>query len=87
MHLYNTQLRKETPNAQSHSPEGIPTHPSEVKSGYKVRELIHSTQESDQKMLGIGGDVGLRFRVDDFSRRERSSARDTYNARVKRSGF
>ena len=61
LHLYNTQLRKETSNAQSHSPEGIPAHPSEVKNRYKVKELIHSSQEFDKKILNLTEYDRLKF--------------------------
>ena len=30
-------------------------------SSYKVKELVHSTQEGDRKLLGLGAGVGLRF--------------------------
>ncbi len=57
LHLYNTQLRKEKTDAIHAQPQnGSPNVLTPVKSRYKISELIHSTQEEDLKLLGIGRD-------------------------------
>ena len=40
------------------------TSPSASVSGYKVKQLIHSTQENDQKLLGISEKDGLSFQAE-----------------------
>ena len=61
--MYNMDMHKEkTPtNTGLNSPQsGLGSYSAGV-SGYKVKDLIHSTQENDQKLLGITDINGLRF--------------------------
>ena len=45
------------------SEDGL-AYSSDVQSGYKVNDLIHSTQENDQKLLGISDKSNLNFQRD-----------------------
>lgn len=61
--LYNVAMHKEkTPSHTNlNASDGGGVQYDGVLSGYKVKDLIHSTQEKDQKLLGITDKSGLRF--------------------------
>ena len=55
MNLYNTQLREEKGTDKTPIQQNMPpTVLSSIPSTYKVKELIHNTQEYDRKILGFG---------------------------------
>lgn len=60
LHLYNVMLKKSALDAQNVSPEGLPIYPTSTDV-YKVKDLIHNSQEQDKKLLGITADT--RFSV------------------------
>lgn len=62
--LYNVSLHKEkTPsNTNVGESEDSGVYSGGVKSEFKVRELIHNTQEEDKKLVGIEGEE-TRFRI------------------------
>lgn len=64
LHLYNVMLKKSAPVAQNVSPEGLPIYPTSADV-YKVKDLIHNTQEQDKVLLGLDG-ITL-FSVDEAS--------------------
>ena len=63
--LYDLSAKQEKTDASSVvRGENTLTPTSAPVSGYKVRELIHSSQVNDQKLLGIDGNGGLFHRSD-----------------------
>ena len=58
-------LKKSAPVAQNVSPEGLPIYPTSADV-YKVKDLIHNTQEHDKVLLGLEGQT--RFRVEEEER-------------------
>lgn len=49
--MYNAQLRKMNGlDAQRNHSQGTPSHPSKPLSAYKIREIIHNTQEIDENI-------------------------------------
>jgi hypothetical protein len=64
LHLYNVMLKKSAPVAQNASPESLLIYPTSADV-YKVKDLIHNTQEHDKVLLGLEGNT--RFRVDEYA--------------------
>ena len=86
LHLYNILLKEATPDAQNASSQGVPVHPSSVTE-YKVKELIHNSQEQDKELLGINETTLFRDSEDSdirFRDGESDGTREAYNKRVRR---
>lgn len=65
--LYHVAMHKakDTNSLGVNAPQasGVGVNPIGVQNRYKVKELIHSTQEGDRKLLGISSDSPALFRV------------------------
>lgn len=62
--LYNMSMHKEkTPptNLNTSEDAGVPN--GNVPSGYKVKEIIHNSQENDRKLLGLDTNFTTKYKI------------------------
>lgn len=78
--LYNVSMHKEKgsvvqPLNASEEVGGITTEP---KSVYKIKELIHNSQELDKEIVGISGETRFRFTSEEKAIIDKAKADGTY---------
>ena len=62
--MFRVQSYRTSLNTNVGTSEDGLAYSSNVQSGYKVNDLIHFTQENDQKLLGISDKSNLNFQRD-----------------------